>query len=295
MDFGSPLATWLITVGISIGVTLVTYWGMCGAVHYHYYVRRRAEASEWKLQPRRFLSKSKERLAFKMGTRNMLMGAVVGGSFATYITLGGPSQIYLDVHEMPLWWLPVSLVILTLMFDAGLYYSHRLLHQKWIYKHFHIQHHRFTAPTIFTMTATHPVEFLIFQSTLIACAFILPVHWSVYVVVVLYTYLIGAIDHLGAKVEWPLPFHTSNRFHDDHHVYFHCNYGHHSAIFDRLHGTERSEARHYDATTFGDRGVAKPPANTASGATNNAGDATSAAADPVSVSAPPATTQVSPA
>lgn len=258
MAFESPFITWLVLVGISIGVTLITYWGMCGIAHHHYYVRRRDEADQWKLQPRRWLSKPKERLAFKMGTRNMMIGAIVGGSFSAYIVEGGWSRIYMDIHEYPLWWLPVSAVILGLMFDAGLYYSHRLLHQKWIFKKFHRQHHRFTAPTVFTMVATHPVEFVIFQSTLLLCAFILPVHWVVYVVVILYTYLIGAIDHLGAKVEWPLPFHTSNRFHDDHHVYFHCNYGHHSSIFDRLHGTVRREDRHYDENTFGDRGAPKP-------------------------------------
>ena len=29
------LASWLTMVGISIAVTLVTYWGMCGAVMQH--------------------------------------------------------------------------------------------------------------------------------------------------------------------------------------------------------------------------------------------------------------------
>ena len=61
----------------------------------------------------------------------------------------------------------ISAVLLYFMFDAGLYYSHRLMHQKWFFKKIHRHHHKYVAPTIFTMTATHPVEFMVFQSVLL--------------------------------------------------------------------------------------------------------------------------------
>lgn len=249
---------WLRMVGISVAVTAVTYWGMCGLVHYHFYVRRRDAAAHWKIQPNRWLDARKSRDAFWMGTGNIMLGAVIGGSFAAYIVGGGWSLMYFDPHRYPLWWLPVSAVVLFFVFDGGLYYSHRLLHQKWLFRRVHRHHHKFLAPTIFTMTAVHPVEFLMHQSVLIAAAFIVPVHWAVYVAVVLYTYLIGAIDHSGVKVAWPLPLHTSNAFHDDHHVYFHTNYGHHTAVWDKLHGTVRRPDRYYDENTFGGRGAPLP-------------------------------------
>jgi lathosterol oxidase len=257
LEASSALVTWLTTVAISVGVTVVTYWGACGLVHYHFYVRRRADAHSWKLQPARMPSREQVRLGLVLGSSNILLGAVIGGSFATYVVLGGWSALYMDVHEWPLWWLPISAVVLTVMMDGGLYYSHRVLHGRWLFRNIHRHHHKFLAPTIFTMTAVHPLEFLMHQSVLIGCAFLLPVHWAVYVAVVLYTYLIGAIDHSGVRVSWPLPMHTSNRFHDDHHVYFHCNYGHHSDLFDRMHGTVRRLDRHYDETTFGGRGAVK--------------------------------------
>ena len=253
------LASWLTMVGISIAVTLVTYWGMCGAVHYHFYTRRRADAAHWKIQPNRMPDAATVRRGFWLGSGNILLGALIGGTFAAYVVGGGPSMLYMQPTDYPLWWLPLSGILLALMMDAGLYYSHRLLHGRWLFRHVHRHHHKFLAPTIFTMTAVHPVEFLMHQSVLLACAFLLPVHWGVYVAVILYTYLIGAIDHSGVKVSWPLPFHTSNKFHDDHHVFFHCNYGHHSAIFDRLHGTDRQEHRRYDETTFGGKGAPVEP------------------------------------
>jgi lathosterol oxidase len=57
------------------------------------------------------------------------------------------------------------------------------------------------------------------------------------------------------RARWRLPLHTNNGFHDDHHVYFHCNYGHHTMLFDRLHGTVRRLDRRYDEKTFGGRGA----------------------------------------
>jgi len=253
------LSIWLQMVGISLGVSFATYWGVAGVVHHHYYVRRRAEAAQWKLQPKRFLSDAQNRRALWMGSRNMVIGATTGGSFAAYVTLGGWSTLYMDPGQYPLWWMPVSAVLLFFGIDAGLYYAHRLMHQRWIFKNVHGLHHRFGAPTVFTVVATHWAEFLFFQSMLLVWAFVLPMHWAVYVAVVLYTYLSGASDHVGAVIEWPLPLHASNRFHNEHHLYFHCNYGHHTALFDRLHGTVRDVTRYYDEHTFGDRGAPAPP------------------------------------
>ena len=262
MDLGghvlSGLETWGLMVGISLAVTIFTYWGLCGLVHHHFYVRRRHQAADWKLQPSRFLTPAQNRRALRMGTRNMLIGGTVGGSFAAYVALGGWSSLALSWSSLPVWWHPVSAVLLFFGFDAGLYYSHRLMHQRWIFRHVHARHHRFVAPTVFTVTATHPGEFLVFQSTLLLWAFVLPMHWTVYVGVVLYTYFIGALDHVGARVSWPLPLHGSNAFHNDHHRYFHSNYGHHTALWDRLHGTVHRPGRHYDETTFGDRGAPLP-------------------------------------
>src|SRR5262249_41464636 len=101
----------------------------------------------------------------------------------------------------------------------------------------------------------HPVEFFFFMTFLLLPAFVVPVHGGVYVAIVAYTYLVGMIDHSGIRLAWPLPLHASNRFHDDHHVYFHCNFGHHTALLDRLHGPARRADRRYDEHTSGGRGA----------------------------------------
>lgn len=242
-------------VGASVAVTVVTFVGIGGAVHLWFYRLRRADAPAWKLQPGRFLPPPLARHAFWLGLGNILMGAVLGGTLAWHIAGGGWSMLYFDWGDRPLWWLPISAALLYFMIDAGLYYSHRGLHQRHLFRWIHRWHHRYTAPTIFTTTAVHPAEFLTFQFFLVLPAFVLPVHVGVYLAVIVYTYFIGMVDHCGVRVAWPLPLHGSNRFHDDHHVYFHCNYGHHTTLWDDLHGTTRRPDRHYDIHTFGGRGA----------------------------------------
>jgi lathosterol oxidase len=251
----SPLEQWIVYVAASVGVTAVTFWGIGGLIHWWFYVRRRDAAREWKLQPQRWLSARMTRHAFWLGSFNIVMGSVLGGSFAWYVARGGWSMLYLDASRYGLWYLPVSGVLLLVAMDAGLYYSHRLLHNRALFRHIHRWHHRYTAPVVFTTTAVHPIEFLTFQFFLVLPAFVIPSHVAVYVAVIAYTYLIGMIDHSGISVKWRLPFHGDNRFHDDHHVYFHCNYAHHTIIFDWLHGTVRRLDRRYDETTFGGKGA----------------------------------------
>jgi Delta7-sterol 5-desaturase len=249
------MGEWLVYVGASVLVTAVTFWGMGGLVHYWFYVRKRSEAERWKLQPARFLGPRLSRHAFFLGSANIIMGSVVGGTFAWYVGHGGWSLLYFDVSRYGLVYLPISALLHFFAIDAGLYYSHRAFHGKRLFRLVHRWHHRYTAPNIFTTTAVHPLEFLTFQACLMVPAFVIPSHVSVYVLVILYTYFIGMVDHCGVKIRWKLPLHADNRFHDDHHVYFHCNYGHHTALFDRFHGTVRKKDRHYDEHTFGGHGA----------------------------------------
>jgi lathosterol oxidase len=249
-----------VIVGASLGVTAFTFWGIGGAVHWWFYVRRREEAASWKIQPKRWLGARMSRHAFLLGSANILMGSVIGGTFAWHIARGGWSMLYFDARAYGLWYLPVSALLLFFAIDAGLYYSHRWLHGRTMFRLVHRWHHRYTAPIVFTATAVHPFEFLTFEAFLILPALLIPAHVAVYVAVIAYTYFIGMVDHAGVRLRWPLPLHANNQFHDDHHVFFHCNYAHHTMLFDKLHGTIRRADRRYDEATFGGRGAAREDA-----------------------------------
>ena len=251
------LHQWLVCILFSLANMVITFWGVCGLIHYWFYVRKRAQAKEWKLQPNRWLSRKMVRHAFVLGTLNQLLAALLGATFACYILRGGWSQLYFEPGKYGLIYLPVSFVLGFLLIDAGLYYSHRLLHQRLLFRHIHRWHHRYVAPVVFTYTAVHPVELIILELTVFLTAFILPMHVGVYLALLAYTSLVGILDHVGARIELRLPLHGTTRFHDDHHIYFHCNYGAHTKLFDILHGTVRRTDREYGEEIYGGHGAAR--------------------------------------
>ena len=228
---------WLVCAAWSTAVSIVTFWGLGGLVHWWFYVRRRDQAAEWKLQPRRFLGPDLQRHAILLGGFNLLLGSLLGGTFVLWIERGGWSLLSFDVHGWGWLWIVPSFLLAFFTIDAGLYYSHRALHHRALFPYIHRLHHRYVAPTVFTTTAMHPIEFLIFFFFLLLPAFVIPMHVGVYIAVIGYTYFIGMLDHSGVRFPFSLPLHDDGRFHDDHHIYVGCNFGHHTSLWDRLHGT----------------------------------------------------------
>ena len=93
---------WAVCVGVSLLVTVVTFWGIGGLFHVWFYVRRRNEAAEWKLQPARWLGREQTRQAFVLGSVNIMMGSIIGGTVAWHISRGGWSMVYLDARRFGL-------------------------------------------------------------------------------------------------------------------------------------------------------------------------------------------------
>lgn len=255
MALSVPLRQWLVCVGVALLVSALTFGGLCSLVHHWFYVRRRADAQRWKLQPDRWLTRRQVRQAILLGSVNLFCGTVLGATFAWHVQRGGWSRLYFDVAQHGWAYLVVSTMAGFLMIDAALYYAHRLLHHRALFRHVHRWHHRYVAPIAFTTAAMHPAEFLLYMALTIAPSFLIPMHAAAFAALVGYTYVIGIVDHTGVRLRWKLPVHGDGEFHNEHHTHFHCNFGHHTSLFDRLHGTVRRGDRHYDEQTFGGHGA----------------------------------------
>jgi lathosterol oxidase len=136
--------------------------------------------------------------------------------------------------------------------DYITYWGHRIFHLPFLYKNFHKLHHTYKQPTAFSVTAIHPVEFVIFQGIYISPMFIFTVHWVPFSFILMYTYYHGIIDHSGItfKRQWWQPWQPDCIFHDNHHQYFHVNFGFNIEYWDKLHGTYRRKDRIYHEDTF---------------------------------------------
>src|SRR4051812_47440230 len=111
----AELRQWLLCVSIALVASAVTYWGAGGAIHLWFYRRRRAEAEQWKLQPRRFLTPALARDALRLGNLNLALGSLIAGSFAWHLARGGWSRIYFDALPRGYGYLALSGVLYFFM------------------------------------------------------------------------------------------------------------------------------------------------------------------------------------
>jgi len=263
MDHAFDWAQWAMIVSGSMAGGLVILWTIGGYYHIRYYVRRRHEPHTWKCQPNRFLRPDQQRQAMLLSSMNLAVGGLISGSLIYALQHGMPTPIYFEVADYGWAYTLGSTVLLFILVDVLAYWSHRMLHMKVLFRHFHRWHHRYVATTPFVVTAMHPVEFLIFQAATFLPLFIIPFHYASIIIVLVWTLAFNVIDHSGVKLVSSIPWQGPSTYHDDHHVHFHCNFGQHLMIWDRWFGTLRRLGRRYGADVFGGKGApadaAQPP------------------------------------
>ena len=235
---------WALLVGVSIVAGIAILWVVGGYYHLKYYRARAGDPDAWKCQPKRFLRPSLAHNAMLLSTANLATGGLISGTMIYALTRGWQgTQLYFDVGDRGWLYAVATTVLLFLLVDGIAYYAHRALHSKFMFRHVHRWHHRYIATTPFVVTAMHPIEFLIFQAATFIPMFVIPFHYVSAILVFIYILVFNIIDHSGVRLRSRIPWQGPSTFHDDHHVHFHCNFGQHLMLWDRVHGTLRRVAR----------------------------------------------------
>src|SRR6185436_2212767 len=171
-----------------------------------------------------------------LGTGNMLAGSLLSGLFVYHAVKGGPTGLYISLDEHGIAYSVASTLVYLLATDLLLYWLHRGLHTPRLYRAIHRVHHRWGSPTAFTSAAMHPLEFLLYQSVMLIPLFFVPLHVAGVIAVLVTTNYYALADHSGVRLVSWLPFVAPSRFHDDHHAFFHVNFGQSFLWWDRLFG-----------------------------------------------------------
>ncbi len=138
---------------------------------------------------------------------------------APLIYLAYRIQLFLgipDIRVLPTFQRIIIDVLVCILFEEVIfYYSHRMLHAKFIYKTIHKKHHEWQAPISIIAIYCHPIEHMfsnllpiifglwVMRSHLFTC-------WLWFTIAILNTLK----DHSG----YHFPFFTSSEFHDYHHL-----------------------------------------------------------------------------
>ncbi|XP_078379197.1 lathosterol oxidase-like [Oculina patagonica] len=169
----------------------------------------------------------------------------------------GYSRLYLPTNFT--WPLFVGDILFsTLCFliftDALIYWIHRGLHHRSVYKHLHKVHHRWKVPTPFASHAFHPLDGFLQSLPYHLYPFIFPLNKYVYLGLFVFVNIWTVSIHDGdyRVPELLRPVINGSAHHTDHHLLYNYNYGQYFTLWDRIGGSFREPNAFQGKTLFDD-------------------------------------------
>jgi len=145
----------------------------------------------------------------------------------------------------------IAFPLMILMHDTYFYWLHRMMHSPWLFKMFHLVHHKSTNPSPWAAYAFHPLEAIAESLIFVIFLFAIPIHSIHLTLFFVFSLLYNVYGHLGFELypkgfnkHWLGKWINTSTCHNQHHQYFKGNYGLYFTIWDRLMGTLRPD---YDA------------------------------------------------
>nr|CAD7398296.1 unnamed protein product [Timema poppensis] len=226
-----PITLWIYG---TTALTMCVYWTFGGIYTLLDVTNKPAALRRYKIQPGTNEPVDTARLLKVIGW--VLFNQVVVGlpvSFLSYRLMewrGFP-----PIRELPTFhWVLAEMAVHILMEEIGFYYSHRLLHSRYLYRFIHKRHHEWTSPIAVTAVYCHPVEH-VFSNMVppLLGLFIMGSH----VATAWLWFSLAILSTLNAHSGYHLPFFPSPEAHDFHHLKFNQCFGV-LGVLDRIHGTD---------------------------------------------------------
>ena len=235
LKFGWIAQVWLINTALMICVA--------GGLHWYFYTHghqgtklkfdRRPQAKGNKLW--NFSDQVHDNMFWSLGSGVLQLTAFQVLVMWAMANNYAPS---IKFSEHPIWFI-AALIILPIWSAFHFYWVHRLLHVPVIYKHVHSLHHRNVNVGPWSGMSMHPIEHLLYHSTLLI-HFIVPLHPIHLIMGVIYNGPGAAMTHTGYEdllIKDKRRLALGTFYHQLHHRYYECNYGNQEMPWDRWFGT----------------------------------------------------------
>lgn len=164
-------------------------------------------------------------------------------------------------------WFWISLILMIIGHDAWFYWTHRLIHDRRLFRTFHRRHHRSNNPSPFTAYSFDLGEAAINALFVPLWMMIVPTQWPAAGLFMLHQIVRNTLGHSGYEL-FParkdgrplIAWLTTVTHHDLHHAQAGYNYGLYFTWWDRLMGTEHPDyLATFAAVTAGKRQATSSP------------------------------------
>ncbi len=163
----------------------------------------------------------------------------------------GYTRIYNNLDLYGWWYLGASFGLTLILQDSYFYFTHRLIHQPWIFRWLHRGHHRSRIPTPWTSFAFELGEALIQGLFFVGLVFLIPLHFVTLIAALLTMTFWAIATHLGRPLisensrlglpkqylRWIGKGLIGPAHHGLHHRYHRFHFGLYFTFWDRLLGT----------------------------------------------------------
>ncbi|XP_041373363.1 lathosterol oxidase-like [Gigantopelta aegis] len=150
----------------------------------------------------------------------------------------GYSKLYNSASDNKFGWFGIVGSVVSFIFftDMCIYWIHRFLHLKGVYKFLHKLHHKWKVPTPFASHAFHPIDGFLQSLPYHVYPFLFPLHKVTYLALFVFVNFWTVSIHDG-DYRVPLllkPFINGCAHHTDHHLFYNYNYGQFFTLWDHL-------------------------------------------------------------
>ena len=239
--------TWVINIALIASVS--------GLLHWYFYIRKgQGTALKFDRRPQGkgnklwdFSDQVHDNMFWSLGSGVAIL--TVFQVVTMWLMANGYAPVITPLSN-PIWFV-LSLILLPIWSAFHFYWVHRLLHVPIIYKRVHSLHHRNVSIGPWSGFAMHPVEHLLYCSSL--C-----VHWIVPsdpILLFFHVIYLGpgaAMSHTGYEdllIKDKRRLALGTFYHQLHHRYYECNYGNQEMPWDRWFGTFHDGSDDATATT----------------------------------------------
>jgi sterol desaturase/sphingolipid hydroxylase (fatty acid hydroxylase superfamily) len=226
---------WAVNLGLMIAVA--------GGLHWYFYMAG-AQGARLKFE-KRPLAKSNRLWTFSDQVHDNMFWTLGSGvaqlTAFQVVILWAMANGYapaITIADHPIWFF-FALLLLPIWSAFHFYWVHRLLHVPFLYRYVHSLHHRNVNVGPWSGMSMHPVEHLLYHSTLLI-HFIVPLHPIHLIFGVVYNGPGAAMTHAGYEdllVKDKRRLALGTFYHQLHHRYYECNYGNQEMPWDRWFGT----------------------------------------------------------